>query len=177
MLIPQNLPSHAVTTTLIPRIVGTTGKCCDERSNYEGDSNIVIFTFTESCWSIELAKDGLLLTYLCDRVDAETNEQAFALPFEFLQDCSIGTGVVDLQSIVESGENCITAKWSDGLVRCERTYATQDPPKYHLVSDLAWHTVDERLVRVSATENDRGELAPNHRVSSCPIEPVARVPH
>ena len=143
------------------------------RSNHEGDSQIVVFTCTESCCSIAMARDGLLLTYLCNRVDTETNEQVIAAPLELLHDCSNGTGVVGLKKVVKNGESHIEAEWSDGLVRCERTYATQEPPEYHLVSDLAWHTVDERMVRGSGTETDRGELAPNHRENSCPIEPIA----
>ena len=148
------------------------------KSHYEGDSQIVVFTFTERSYSIATARDGLLLTYLCNRVDSETSEQAVALPFEFLRDCSIGTGTVDLQVIVENGALLITAKWSDGLVRCERTYPAQDPPEYHLVSDLAWHTVDERMVRVlrsTETGIDGEKRATNHRAKSCPIESVAVV--
>ena len=120
-----------------------------------------------------------MLTYLCNRVDSETIEQAIAVPFEFLRDCSIGTGTVELHEVVENAALLITAKWGDGLVRCERTYATQEPPEYHLLPDLAWHTVDERMVRVLrgyATETDGEERATSHRVNSCPIEPDARVP-
>ena len=117
-----------------------------------------------------------MLTYLCNRVDSETIEQAIAVPFEFLRDCSIGTGTVELHEVVENAALLITAKWGDGLVRCERTYATQEPPEYHLLPDLAWHTVDERMVRVlrgDATETDGEERATSHRVNSCPIEPIA----
>ena len=150
------------------------------KSNYEGDSQIVVFTFTEGSYSIEMARDGLLLTYLFNRVDAETNEQVIAAPFELLQDCSDSTGTVDLQVIVENGEHWIAVKWSDGIVRCERTYATQEPPEYHLLPDLAWHTVDERMVRVlrgDATETDGEERATSHRVNSCPIAPIATATH
>ena len=147
------------------------------KSNYEGALQIVVFTSTERSFSIAMARDRLLLTYLCNRVDTEASEQVIAVPFELLHDCTNGTVTLDLQSIVENGERCIAVKWHEGLVRYERTFPAQDPPEYHLLPDLAWHTGDDRLVRVSATENDRGELAPNHRVSSCPIEPVARVPH
>ena len=118
------------------------------RSNHEGDSQIVVFTVTERSCSIAMARDALLLTYLCNRVDTEASEQAVALPLGLLQDCSSGTGAVELHEVVENGALLITAKWSDGLVRCERTYANQDPPEYHLLPDLAWHTVDERLVRM-----------------------------
>ena len=124
-----------------------------------------------------MARDGLMLTYLCNRVDSETSEQAVALPFEFLRDCSIGTGTVDLQVIVENGALLITAKWSDGLERCERTYPAQDPPKYHLLPDLAWHTVDERLQRGAATESNREEKRPSHRLASSPISPRTTVFH
>ena len=122
-----------------------------------------------------MAKDGLLLTYLCNRVDIETHEQVIAVPFELLQDCSDGTCTLDLQVIVANGERSIAATLSDGLVLSEQMYPSQDPLEYHLLPDLAWHTVDERMVRGSATENDRGELAPNHRVSCCPIAPIATV--
>ena len=148
------------------------------KSEYEGDSPIVIFTFTERACSIAMARDGLLLTYVCNRVDTETNEQVIAAPFELLQDCSNGTRTLDLQVIVENGESNIVAKWSDGIVRCERTYATLAPPKYHLLPNLAWHTVDERMVwvlRSTETETYGEERATSHRVNSCPIEPVARV--
>ncbi len=56
------------------------------RSNHEGDSQIVVFTVTERSSSIAMARDGLLLTYLCNRVDAETDEQVIAAPFGLLQD-------------------------------------------------------------------------------------------
>ncbi len=146
------------------------------KSNYEGDSQLVVFTFTERACSIAMARDGLMLTYLCNRVDSETIEQAFALPLGFLQVCSNGTGTVELHEVVENGALLIKVKWSDGLVRCERTYPAHDPPKYHLLQDLAWHTVDERMVRDSATETEGEERATRHRENSCPIEPVAMVP-
>ena len=146
------------------------------KSNNESDSQIVVFIFTGRSCSIAMARDRLLLTYLCNRVDAEASEQAIAVPIGLLQDCSNGTGTVDLQVIVENGERFIAAKWSEGLGRCERTYANQDPPEYHLLPDLAWHTVDERMVRMQRstdTETEVGERAPNHCVNSCPIEPIA----
>ena len=70
------------------------------RSNYEDDFQIVVFTFTERSCSIAMARDGLLLTYLCNRVDSETSEQAVALPLGLLQDCSNGTGTVELHEVV-----------------------------------------------------------------------------
>ncbi len=149
------------------------------RSNDEGDSKIVVFTVTERACSIAMARDGLLLTYLCNRVDAETNEQVIAAPFELMQVCSNGTGTLDLQVIVENGERCIEVEWSEGLVRCERTYPAQEPPKHHLLPDLAWHTVDERLVRMmrsTQTEIDGEERATNYVSNSCTIEPIATVP-
>ena len=106
-----------------------------------------------------MARDGLLLTYLCNRVDAETNEHFIAIPFGFLQDCSNGTGTVDMQKVVENGESHIEAGWSEGLVRCERTFPAPNPPEYHLMPNLAWHTVDERMVRMlqgTETEPQRG---------------------
>lgn len=115
---------------------------------HEGDFQIVVFTVTQRSCSIEMARDGLLLTYLCNLVDTETGWQVIAVPFELLRSCSNDTGILDLQMIVENGESCIAATWSDGLVRCERTYLAQDPPKYHLMPDLAWHTVDERMARM-----------------------------
>lgn len=141
------------------------------KSRYEGDSQIVVFTFTERSCSIATARDGLLLTYLCNRVDAETNEHDIAAPFELLQDCSNDTGVVDVQVIGENGERCIVAEWSDGLVQCSQRYPVQELPKYHLLPDLAWHTVDERMVwmlRSSVTETDREELDSNPRLISSP---------
>ncbi len=150
------------------------------KSNQEGDSQIVVFTVTQRACSIAMARDALLLTYLCDRVASEASEQVIAVQFEPLQDCSDGAGVVDLQSIVENGESCIAVKWSDELGRCERMYPAQDPPKYHLLPDLAWHTVDERMVRTlrgAATEPNVGEMAANRPcVNSRPIEPVVTVP-
>ena len=116
------------------------------KSNYEGALQIVVFTSTERSFSIAMARDRLLLTYLCNRVDIETNEQLIAVPLELLRDCSIGTGVDDVQAIVENGESCIAVKWRDGLVLCSRRYPAHEPPKFHLLSDLAWHTVDERMV-------------------------------
>ena len=95
-----------------------------------------------------MARDGLLLTYLCNHFDADASEQAIAVPVGLLQDCSNGTGIVDLQSIVENGERLIKAEWSDGLALCSRRYPVQDRPEHHLLRDLAWHTIDERLVEL-----------------------------
>ena len=148
------------------------------KSNYEGYSQTVVFAFTERSFSIAMARDGLLLTYLCNRVDAETSEQVIAIPFGLLQDCLDGNGVVDLQSIVENGEIYIEVEWSDGLAQCSRRYPVQDPPEYHLLPDLAWHTVDERLVRMlrsPETGIDGEKRATNRRAKSCQIEPVALV--
>ena len=147
------------------------------KSAFEDDFQIVVFTFTERSCSIGMARDELLLTYRCNRVDSETIEQAVALPFGLLQDCSNGTVTVELLEVVENGESCSTAKWSDGLERCERTYPAQDPPKYHLLPDLAWHTVDERLQRGAATESNREEKRPSHRLASSPISPRTTVFH
>lgn len=147
------------------------------KSSAEGDSQLVVFSVTERACSIAMVRDRLLLTYLCNRVDSETSEQAIAVLFRLLQDCSDGTGTLDLQSIVENGESCIAVKWSDGLVRCERTYPAQDPPKYHLLPDLAWHTIDERMQRGAATESNREEKRPSHRLASSPISPRTAVFH
>jgi hypothetical protein len=117
-------------------------------SSYEGDWRVVVFTVTERSCSIEMARDGLLLTYLCNRVDAETNEHVIAVPFELLQDCSNGTGAVDLCEVVENGDTHVAASWSDGIAQCEGRYPAQDLPEYHLLRDVAWHTIDERLVEL-----------------------------
>ena len=107
---------------------------------------MVVSNFTENCCSVAMVRGGLLLTYLCNLVDAETNEQVISVPFGLLRDCSNSTGVFDLQSIVENGESCIAIKWSEGLVRCEQEYTTQDEAMYHLLTNFAWHNVDERMV-------------------------------
>ena len=127
-----------------------------------------------------MARDALLLTYLCNRVDTEASEQAVALPLGLLQDCSSGTGAVELHEVVENGALLITAKWSDGHVLCSRKYQWQDPQAYHLLPDLAWHTVDERMVRMlrgAATEPNREEKRPDHRLASSPISPRTTVRH
>ncbi len=144
--------------------------------NYEGDSLIVVFTVTQRACSIAMARDGLLLTYLCDRVDSEASEQVIAVLVELLHDCTIGTGVVDLQKVVKNGARHIEAEWSEGLIRCKRSYSAQAPPEYHLMPDLAWHTVDERIVRQGAARYRTEKRATSHRVNSCPIEPIATVP-
>lgn len=121
-----------------------------------------------------------MLTYLCNRVEFETGEQVIAVPFELLRDCSGGNGIVDLNEVVESGESFVVATWNDGLVLCERKYAAQDPPEYHLLPDLAWHTVDERMERMlrsSATHPNRGKKAPNHRLTSWPNAPITTATH
>ena len=130
-------------------------------SRYEDDSQLVVFTFTESCCSIAMARDGLLLTYLCNRVDTETNEQVIAAPVGLLQDCSNGTGTVDMQKVVKNGESHTVAKWSEGLVRRERTFPAQNPPEYHLMPNLAWHTVDERRLRGAAGYRDGAQRRRN----------------
>ncbi len=147
------------------------------KSNYEGALQIVVFTSTERSFSIAMAWDGRLLTYLCNHFDTEASEQAIAVPIGLLKDCSNGTGTVELHEVVANGALLITAKWSGGLVRCERTYATQEPPEYHSLPDLAWHTVDERMQRGAATESNREEKRPSHRLASSPILPRTTVFH
>ena len=106
-----------------------------------------------------------MLTYLCNRVEFETSEQIIAVQFELLRNCLDGNGVVDLQVVVENGESYVVGAWNDGLVQCERKYAAQDPPDDHLIPNLAWHTVDERMLRSSVSETDWEELASNHHLA------------
>ncbi len=113
-----------------------------------------------------------MLTYLCHRVEFETSEQVIAVPFELLRDCLDGNGVADLQVVVEGGESYVVAKWSENLVLCEQKYAAPDPPDDHLIPDLAWHTVDERMVRTLRSPekySSQEESAPSHRLTSYPI--------
>ena len=137
------------------------------KSNYEGDSQIVVFTFTERSCSIAMARDGLLLTYLCNRVDSEANEQVIAARLSFCRIAQMGLALLSCNRSSKTEKALSRSKWSDGLVRCERTYPAQDPPEYHLLPDLAWHTIDERMVRSSATEIDREKLASNSSLVSC----------
>lgn len=116
------------------------------KSSYLDDSQLVVFTFTKSYCSIASARHGLLLTLLCNRVDAEANEQVFLLTIGLLKDFSNGTGVVDLCEVVENGDSHIAANLSDRIVQCESSYPVQDLPAYHLLRDLAWHTFDVRSV-------------------------------
>lgn len=116
------------------------------KSSYIGDSQIVVFTFTKKSCSIAMARDGLLLTYLCNRVDAEANEQVFSLPIGLLKDFSNGTGMVVLCEVVENGDSHVAANWSGGTAECEIRYPVHELPGYHLIRDLAWHTIDERSV-------------------------------
>jgi hypothetical protein len=116
------------------------------KSSYESDSQIVVFTFTKSCCSIASARHGLLLTYLCNRVDAEANEQVFALPIGLLKEFSNRTGMVELCEVVEKGDSHVATNWSDGIAQCGTRYPAHELPGYHLIRDLAWHTIDGRSV-------------------------------
>ncbi len=116
------------------------------KSTIEGEPQIVVLTFMESSYSIAMIKGGLMLTYLCNRVDSETSEQVMAFPFEFLHDFSIGSGIVELREVIENGESYVEANCNDGPVQRKKVRA-QEPPDDHLIPDLAWHTVDERQIR------------------------------
>ncbi len=98
-------------------------------------------------------KGGLLLTYLCNRVGNNVGEQIYAVPMELLRDCSTGGGIVDLQKVVVEGERFIEASWTDGFVFFEQRYPARIPPADHLILDLAWHTVDERM-QLSGIDRD-----------------------
>lgn len=133
----------------------------------QGDGSLtVVFASTESGYSIAMVESGLMLTYLCNRVGYDVGEQIFAVPMELLRDCSTGSGVVDLQGVVEAGERAIEASWTDGFVFYEQRYPARIPPADHLIPDLAWHTVDERTLQSGF---DRDGL------SICGLEQVNRV--
>ena len=141
------------------------------RSNHEGNSQVVVFTFTARNCSIALAKDRLILTYLCNRVDLETGEQVMAVPFELLQDCSGWNGIVDLREVEGNGASYLAAAWSNGLCLHERHYPASVLPYDHLILDLAWHTVDERnvgLLRPSETHTNQEKRVPNNWLVNCP---------
>ena len=134
----------------------------------ESEPQVVVVTFMERSYSIAMIKDGLMLTYLCDRVDCETSEQVMAFPFEFLRDFSIGSGIVELREVIENGESYIEAKCNDGPVQ-RRKVRTQEPLEDHLIPDLAWHTVDERLNRSlrPSAKHTRQEDATIDRLRKC----------
>ena len=117
------------------------------KSSIEGEPQVVFLTFMESSYSIAMIKGGLMLTYLCNRVDSETSEQVMAFPFELLSDFSMGSGIVELREVIENGESYVEAKCNDGPVQYTKKVRAQEPLEDHLVPDLAWHTVDERLIR------------------------------
>ena len=116
-------------------------------STVEDEPQVVVLTFMESSYSIAMIKGGLILTYLCNRIDSETSEQVMAFPFELLHDFSIGSGIIELREVIDNGKSYIEAKCNDGLVQLRKKVRAQEPPDDHLVPDLAWHTVDERLTR------------------------------
>lgn len=118
------------------------------KSTVEDDCQTVVFTSTEDTIAIAMPRDGLLLTYLCSRVESETCEQTIGVPIRLLHDSSNGTGTVELHEVVVNGDSHVAAHWSDGQVQYERTYPAQDPHEFHMIPDLAWHTIDERLVEL-----------------------------
>ena len=138
-------------------------------STIEGEPQVVVLTFMESSYSIAMIKGGLMLTYLCDRVDYETSEQVMAFPFEFLHDFSIGSGIVELREVIENGESYVEAKCNDVLVQYTKKVRAQEPPDDHLIPDLAWHTVDERLIRRlrPSAKHTRQEETTIDRVRKC----------
>ena len=92
-----------------------------------------------------------------------------AFPFEFLRDFSIGSGIVELREVIENGESYIEAKCNDGPVQRKKKVRAQEPFEDHLIPDLAWHTVDERLnrrLRPSA-KHTRQEKATIDRLRKC----------
>ena len=86
-------------------------------STIEGEPPPVVVTFMESSYSIAMIKGGLMLTYLCNRVDSETSEQVMAFPFELLSDFSMGSGIVELSEVIENGESYIEADCNNGPVQ------------------------------------------------------------
>lgn len=114
------------------------------KSKTDDDFQAVVFTVIESNYSIAMAKDGLLLTYLCNPVDLEISEQSIVLPFAFLLDDATGNSVMELTKVVENGEGYVLAKLLEEHVQSVRMWPALDSPQYHLLQDLAWHTIDER---------------------------------
>jgi len=108
----------------------------------------VVLTFTERSYSIAMTKCGLMLTYLCNRIDSEGKEQVMALPFDFLRDFSVGSGLIELSEVIENGESYVEAKWNEVRVQRTKKVRAENPPEDHLAPDLAWHTVDERTKHV-----------------------------
>ena len=144
-------------------------------STVEDEPPPVLLTFMENSYSIAMIKGGLMLTYLCNRVDCETSEQVVAFPFEFLHDFSIGSGIVELREVIENGESYVEANCNGPVQRTKKVRA-QEPFEDHLIPDLAWHTVDERLVRTlrSPEKNSNQEgRAPSHRLARCTIVTAA----
>ena len=121
------------------------------KSAIEDDFQTVVFTSTQNSIAIAMLRDGLIHTYLCKRVDSETCEQVFGVPIGLLQDCSNGLGTVELCEFVENGDCFIATKWSDGRVLREQKYPALDPPDYQLRPDLAWHTIDARMVELQVS--------------------------
>ena len=134
----------------------------------EGMPQVVVVTFMERSYSIAMIKDGLMLTYLCNRVDSETSEQVMAFPFELLSDFSIGSGIVELREVIENGESYVEANCNGPVQRTKKVRA-QEPFEDHLIPDLASHTVDERLIRSlrPSAKHTRQEEATIDRLGQC----------
>ena len=138
-------------------------------STVEDEPPPVLLTFMENSSSIAMITGGLMLTYLCDRVDCETSEQVVAFPFELLRDFSIGSGIVELREAIENGESYVEAKCNDGPVQYAKKVRAQEPFEDHLIPDLAWHTVDERQIRRlrPSAKHTRQEKATIDRLRKC----------
>ena len=142
-------------------------------STVEDKPSPVVLTFMERSYSIAMTKCGLMLTYLCNRIDSETSEQVIALPFEFLHDFSIGSGLLELSEVIENGENYVEAKWNEVQVQLTKRVRAEDLPEEHLVPNLAWHTVDERpkhVLRTLTKQVDGGKRTPEKTLVQCKLE-------
>jgi hypothetical protein len=135
-------------------------------------SPTVVFAFTERSYSIAMVEGGLLLTYLCNRVNGDMGEQVLAVPMELSRDCSTGSGIVDLEEAVEEGECYIEAKWTDGFVFYERRYSERIPPADHLIPDLAWHTVDERMLQSGLDRDGLSVIGLERLIIARTLEPT-----
>ena len=133
----------------------------------------LVLTFMERSYSIAMTKCGLMLAYLCNRIDSETSEQVMALPFEFLRDFSIGGGLLELSEVIENGESYVEAKWNEVQVQRTKRVRAEDLPDNHSVPNLAWHTVDERakhVLRSVTKQVDGGKRTPEETLVQCNLE-------
>ncbi len=119
-------------------------------SHFRDQSSTVVLSFNASNYTISMQRQGLVLSYLCNRVDSVSDHETIAVPLDLLRDCVNSSETITLRILNQDGGEFIQASWQDGPVPRMNEYEQEAMPNEDLIPDLAWHTIDERFLTALA---------------------------